>query len=128
MRNLNKLTKIANVVSVIAVFMLICAPLFSAAQFTLPDNSSTGLPGDSKASGFVFRILQILLTIAGIVAVVFLVIGGFRYITSGGNEEAAETGKKTIINAIIGIVVIILSFVIVRVIANALTQSGTTGV
>ena len=39
---------------------------------------------------------------------------------AGGNEETAESAKKTIINAIIGIVVVILSFVIVRVISNAL--------
>jgi threonine synthase len=40
------------------------------------------------------------------------------YITSAGNEETAEKGRKTAVNAIIGIVIIILAYVIVNVVAN----------
>ena len=60
----------------------------------------------------------------GLVASGFLIIGGFRYITSAGNEETAEQAKKVIINAIIGVVVIILAFVIVRVISQALVNNN----
>lgn len=91
--------------------------LASAQGFPIPGG---GPVDESTASGLIIRVIQILLAVAGLIAVIFLIVGGFRYITAGGNEETAESAKKTIVNAIIGVVVIILAFVIVRVIANAL--------
>jgi len=120
MKNVN-LVKIVNIVTLVALLVLVAAPLATSAQFDLPDpqGSKTNLPSDTNVSGLLFRVIQIMLAIAGLVAVIFLIIGGFRYITAGGNEEASEAAKKTITNAIIGVVIIILSFVIVRVVANA---------
>ncbi|MBI3231919.1 MAG: hypothetical protein HYZ51_02470 [Candidatus Doudnabacteria bacterium] len=66
-----------------------------------------------------------LLAIAFGVAVLFLIIGGFQYITSAGNEEAAEKGKGTAVNALIGIVIIVLSYVIVNVVANLVGNAGS---
>lgn len=104
---------------------LLITPLAVGAQFRVPDNVGVDpLAGQNTATQIIIRVIQILLAIAGLVAVIFLIVGGFRYIISGGNEETAETAKKTIINAIIGVVVIILAFVIVRVIANALVSTA----
>ena len=121
--SLQNTQKIANVVAIATVVTVLVLPLLASAQFATPGVQDTGLPEDANITELLLRIINILLAIAGLVAVVFLIIGGFRYITAGGNEEAAEAGKKTIINAIIGIVVIILSFVIVRVVSNALLGS-----
>ncbi|OGE77766.1 MAG: hypothetical protein A2751_01785 [Candidatus Doudnabacteria bacterium RIFCSPHIGHO2_01_FULL_46_14] len=118
MKKLN-LVKIVNVLAIIAVFVMIVSPLAVSAQFTDPDPTGKGVASDTDLTTLLVRIINILLSIAGLVAVIFLIVGGFRYITAGGNEEAAEAGKKAIVNAIIGIVIIILSFVIVRVVANA---------
>ena len=100
-------------------------PVIAFAQLTPPANDF-GLPGDqgSTVSMEVVRYLNLFLTIVGLIAVGFLILGGFRYITSAGNEEAAESAKKIIVNAIIGIVVIILSYVIVTVIINAVGPSS----
>ena len=56
--------------------------------------------------------------VSRVVAVLFIMLGGFWYLTSAGNEESAEKGQKTLTNAIIGLVVIILAATIVRIIAN----------
>jgi len=66
-------------------------------------------------------IITTLLSIAGAIAVIFLLIGGFQYVTSRGNEEAMESAKKTIFGAIIGVVVIAMSYTIVVIINNILT-------
>lgn len=82
-----------------------------------------GLPGvanETPQSLIRDIIIRVLLPIAGIIAVLFIIIGGFQYITSGANQELAETGKKTLRNAIIGLIVIILSYVMVSVIFNTL--------
>lgn len=79
-----------------------------------------GPAGEFTAVGLILGLINVMLAIAGTIAVLFLIIGGFRYITAHGNEEQAEGAKKTIQHAIIGLVVIILSFVIIIVISNAL--------
>lgn len=68
------------------------------------------------------RIINILLTFAGAIAVIFLIVGGYRYIIARGNEEMMEAAKKTITGAIIGIIVIVISFAIVAIINNLLTR------
>jgi len=50
------------------------------------------------------------LIICGIIAVLSLIYGGILYITSAGEAEKAERGKKTITGAIIGIIIIMLSY------------------
>ncbi len=71
-------------------------------------------------------IINYALGIAFFVAVIYLIYGGFLYITSAGNEESAEAGKKTVINAIIGIVIIIMSYVIITVVSNTVTGIANT--
>lgn len=121
---MKKYEKIAQIACLVLSLAIVALPLVAGAQFRTPEPGGTGLPGDTKLSDFILRIINIALAIAGLVAVLFLIIGGFRYITAAGNEEASASAKKIITNAIIGIVVIILSFVIVRVISNALLQGG----
>ncbi|MBX4191746.1 MAG: pilin [Candidatus Doudnabacteria bacterium] len=60
------------------------------------------------------RMLTGFLSVAGLISILMIVIGGFRYITAQGNEEMAESGKKTLQWAIIGLVIILLAYVIVR--------------
>lgn len=67
-------------------------------------------------------VIRILLMIGGAIAVLFVIIGGYQYLTSGGNDEDAEKGKKTLTNAIIGIIIITLAWVIVNVVVNQITS------
>lgn len=83
-----------------------------------------GPAGATTASQLIYSIINILLAIVGLLSVLFVIIGGLRYVTAHSNEEQAAAAKKTIVNAIIGIAIVILSFVIIRVIAEALL-SGT---
>jgi hypothetical protein len=68
------------------------------------------------------KVIKVLLGLAGIVGVLILVLGGYWYMASAGNEETAEKGKKAIVNSIIGLVVIILAYTIVNIITNELTR------
>lgn len=108
----------------VAVFAF--APHYGYAQLTQPNCSGTGLNcGTTDPNAFIKNIINILLSVAFALAVLFLIIGGFWYITSAGNEETAEKGKSTAINAIIGIVIIILSYVIVNVVAGLISKSSS---
>ena len=111
------------------VFAPIVLPSLVHAQLNrnLPCDSSTGLNCNAGTSinSLIRTVINWLLGIAFGVAVLFLIIGGFWYITSAGNEETAEKGKGTAINAIICIVIIILSYVIINVISNLVTNTNS---
>lgn len=62
--------------------------------------------------------IGVLLYIAGALAVIYLIYAGILYITAGGNPEQAKRAQVAIISAVIGIVVIGLSFVIFRMAIN----------
>lgn len=54
------------------------------------------------------------LWIAGAIAVIYLVYGGILYITAGGDETKASKGKTAIVNAVIGIAIILAALIIIR--------------
>jgi len=93
---------------------------------------ASNAPVFCSAGSLLSQVFNILLAFAGVAAVIFIIIGGFWFITSSGNEERAEKGRKTLINSIIGLAVIILAATIVRVVVNTLgstapsNSAGTT--
>lgn len=89
--------------------------LFGAGKGSLANTTNIG--------NLIVAVLQILLLIGGSVSVIFLVVGGYQYVVSRGNEEAMEKAKKTISSSIIGLIVIVMSFVIIRIIAAILLQA-----
>ncbi len=97
-------------------------------QFTLSTttsgtvvNISTGYPVYCSAGDLAVQVINYLSAISGTVVIIFLIIGGFLYVTSAGNEEQSEKARKIITNSIIGLVVIILAFTIVKVVSSLLT-------
>jgi Type IV secretion system pilin len=80
-------------------------------------------PKYCTASGVAIFAIQTLINFSAVVSVLFIIIGGFFYLTSAGNEEQAEKGQKILTNAIIGLVVIILAGAIVRIISGTITAS-----
>lgn len=72
-------------------------------------------------------ITNVLLYVIGAIAVIMIVIGGLRYVLSGGNSEQVTAAKNTILYAIIGIIIAILAYAIIRfVIGNFTTPGGGT--
>lgn len=60
------------------------------------------------------KIINTLLFITGMVAVIMIVIGGLRYVTSNGDQNAVSSAKNTVLYAIIGLVVAIMAYAIVN--------------
>lgn len=102
---MKQLTKIS-----LATLALLPAGAFAA---EIPVVTPVTPGGDLSISGVIGTIITWVLGLAGGVAVLFLILGGLQYITSSGNKDKAETAKQTILYAVIGLIVIALSFVIV---------------
>lgn len=56
--------------------------------------------------------ISVILALAGIILFVMLVVGGFRYLVSGGDPKAVEAAKATLTHAILGLVILVLAFLI----------------
>ena len=67
------------------------------------------------------NVINILSVIVGIVAVLMLIYGGFRYITSAGDTARVASAKNTILYAIIGLIIVALAQVIVRFVLKNVT-------
>jgi hypothetical protein len=81
---------------------------------TLNSDTSGG-----TVQGLVKNILNIFSWVVGAVSVIMLIVGGFRYIISGGDSNAVQGAKNTILYALVGLVIVIFAQVIVKfVIAN----------
>ena len=59
-------------------------------------------------------VVNILSIVVGVVAVIMIIYGGFRYITSGGESGSVSSAKNTLLFAIVGLVIVALAQVIVR--------------
>lgn len=75
---------------------------------TINENPDAGAVPNLEST--YYNIILWFLAICGIIAVISLIYGGILYITSAGEAEKAERGKKTITGAIIGIIIIMLSY------------------
>jgi len=77
--------------------------------------------GVATIQGFrclIANILSIAITGIGFAGFIMLIVGGFRYLTSGGNSKGTETAKNTITFAVIGLVVALSSYIILNLIAE----------
>ncbi|MBU0648787.1 hypothetical protein KJ969_01610 [Patescibacteria group bacterium] len=75
----------------------------------------------------VARIIRSFLTLLGITAVVLILYGGFVWMTAGGDEEKVEKAKKILINAVIGLAIILTSFAITQFVLNSLLEATGVG-
>lgn len=70
-------------------------------------------------------IINIFSAIVGVIAVIMIIVGGLRYITSGGDSSKVSAAKSTLMYAIIGLVIVALAQLIVHfVLAQAVTIGG----
>ena len=82
--------------------------------------------GTTNWQDVVSKVVSTLLIVAGALAVIYLIYSGILYITAAGNPDSAKKGQQGIINAIIGIVIIVLAYVILSAVVNLAKTTGTT--
>ncbi|MFW6110144.1 MAG: pilin [Patescibacteria group bacterium] len=103
---------------IVQLFKNLVLPKIYAAE-----NWSTGADEPAKLKDLVVvfdRILsKALIPLAGLVTFAYIIIGGFKYITAGGDEKAVEKAKKTITYAFIGLLVAVCAWLFI----NTLDQS-----
>jgi len=79
------------------------------------------------SAGIVTTITNTLLFVVGALAVVMIIVGGLRYVVSGGNATAVSAAKNTILYAIVGLVVAFLAFAAINWVLGVLAPGSNAG-
>ncbi len=81
------------------------------------------------ADGIFTTATNMLLFIIGALSVIMIIVGGIRYVVSGGNSAQVTAAKNTILYAIVGLVVAFLAYAAINFLLGSLTSgSGGTNV
>lgn len=88
-----------------------------SAVCSTPDQKSDPLTG---SGGIIAKVTLIIATVAGIAAVVMIIVAGLQFIFSGGEAQKTATARNTILYAIIGLIVIALASAIITFVVSKL--------
>lgn len=80
--------------------------------------------GTTKINNIITTIINVFSIVVGVVSVIMIILGGFRYITSGGESSNVTGAKNTIVYALIGLVVVALAQFIVKYVLAKVTSTG----
>ena len=138
--------KLLKKVVVLAMALMVMTPVF-AFSFSLPalaDDTinTTNLDpwggketniGDELGLGnrdpreIAASVIRVILGFLGIIAVIIILLGGFKWMTAGGNEDKVGEAKKLIIAGVIGLIIILASWGIATFVINALVSATGNG-
>ena len=103
--------KILTLISIIMLFFLTANPAYAQSN--------------ASVAQFTGQTLNTLIILASLASVIFLIKGGYAYVTSTGKPDAVEHAKKTIRNALIGLILVIAAGFISQLFTNALTTPSS---
>jgi type IV secretory pathway VirB2 component (pilin) len=105
--------KISKVLITTLAMSLVGLSVFAQATTTVP----------TELQQVITRIKRTLQGLAFLIAVVFIILGGYQFLTAAGSAEKIEAGKKNIMWALIGLVVILLAEILARTACWLATES-----
>lgn len=76
------------------------------------------IPIATYGSNIIWLSLELFLLAALLLSLFMLMYGGFRFMTSGGSKQDLDLAKKTIVLSVIGLLIVVLSFIIINFIAG----------
>jgi hypothetical protein len=125
---------IATILSLTTVLALSLAVVGTASAATssitskdlgLEYGAATGL-GSTDIRTTVATIIKTAMSLLGIVAVVIVLIGGFKWMTAGGNEDQVGEAKKWIFSGVIGLAIILSAYALASFVINQLVTATTS--
>jgi len=108
-----------------AVTVAMVAPVAVMAQdasmLGLEYATSIGL-GTKDVRETIGGVIRAFMGLLGIVAVIIILLGGFKWMTAGGSEEKVGEAKKLIISGVIGLIIIMMAYAIAAFVVNAIVN------
>ena len=133
--------QLSNKISVLVVALMVMLPVFAMVLTANAQGANdmlwggyegniqtaTGL-GNEDPRAMAGAVVNIVLGFLGVIAVLIILLGGFKWMTAAGNEDKVSEAKKLIGAGVIGLVIILMAFGIAQfVIASLYNATGATG-
>ena len=98
---------------------VLCGVTSTGTEKKCTDKNAKGASlGGSCIDNTVNNVIDIFSVVVGLVAVIMIMVGGFKYVTSGGESAQVSSAKNTILYAVVGLIVVALAQIIVRYVLN----------
>lgn len=107
--------------------VLFTAPTAVLAQQPGIVPSQLNQPGVTNIVAIIRGVVQFILVIAFVIAFIMLLVGGIRWIVAGGDEKAVAGARSTITAALIGLVIVLVAFALIRLVETFFNVSILTG-
>lgn len=112
-----------------AITAIATTPTAVAFQGGMPQGAAAARGTDQPAdlfgqTGMFATVTNVLLFIVGAISVIMIIIGGLRYVLSGGDSANVTAAKNTILYAIVGIIVSLLAFAVVNFVIGSFAAGG----
>ena len=91
-------------------------------EFGLNFANNIGLQ-NANPKNVIVNVIQVVLSFLAIVAVIIVLIGGFLWMTAGGNDEKVTQGRKYIVNGAIGLLIVLAAFAITNFLINTIQNN-----
>lgn len=127
MRHIKKISIILSVAGLVAL----CVPVLAFAQSSADVCRGVGVAagaggcdpaaGNRAINGVIGTVINILSAVVGVVGVIMIIIGGFKYVSSGGDASSVSSAKQTIIYALVGLAIAASAQVIARFVLGRAT-------
>lgn len=114
----------------IGVFLFDAPALYATSAIQDGVNAARGSaqPSDLFGTYGIFTtVTNTLLFIVGVLSVLMIIVGGLRYVVSGGNATAVTSAKNTILYALVGLIVAFLAYAAVNFLLNTLSLDAAGG-
>ena len=120
------------VVSTVLAIAVLATPGAYAFEGTIQGGADAARGNSQTASlfgstGIFSTITNVLLFILGAISVIMIIIGGLRYVISGGNSTNVTAAKNTILYAIVGVIIALLSYAIINFVLGSFTGGSSAG-
>ncbi len=106
----------------------LCNGVDSAADNKTGSTCGTATPGSKDPSlglgALAAKVVKFFTIIVGAIAIIMVIYGGFRYITSGGDSGKVGSAKNTLIYAIVGLIIVALAQILVHFVINTSVDTG----
>lgn len=106
-------------------FFSSASQVFASAWGACVDTAAGGVPTIQCLEKVFERVVQAALALSGVALFVMLVVGGYHFLLSGGDQKKLEAARGTLTNAVIGLVVIVAAYLIIRTVQ---LLTGATGI
>lgn len=132
---MNNKTKFKKIIGLLVLSFVLFLGVFYFSPVLAQSTDTLGIAAVDKSISLggddirviIAKIIRAVLGLLGLVAVVIVIYGGFTFMTAGGDEEKVARGKKILINGLIGLAIILCSFIIVQFVLGKLGEATGLG-